>query len=178
MKLNELPSYDYLFDCLDYYPDSGDFIWRVRPVHHFSDARSCKITNTQFAGTHAGKLRNGYIVITLDGISYRAHRIAWKMMTGEEPPELIDHRNRKRHDNRFKNLRIANKAQNGRNARTPSNNTSGVKGVTWDASRQKWKIFVSARGHTIQGRFDTLKAAEHAAKKARAQLHAEFACSA
>lgn len=51
---------------------------------------------------------SGYIVLTLTFAgkrkNYYAHRIIWKLVTGQNP-EVIDHKNRKRADNRWCNLR-------------------------------------------------------------------------
>lgn len=71
--------------------------------------------------THIDK-KTGYIHLTLTHNgkrkSYSGHRIIWKLMTGETP-EVIDHKNRKRADNRWVNLRNTNSKSNAQN-RTPS----------------------------------------------------------
>lgn len=65
----------------------------------------------------------GYIelTLTLSGKrkSYYAHRIIWKLMTGLTP-EVVDHKNRRRADNRWINLRNTTPKGNSSNL-TPSN---------------------------------------------------------
>jgi len=77
-----------------------------------------------------------YVQVGIDGELYLAHRIIWKMVTGTDPIE-VDHKRGK--SNKWSNLRNATSLQNNRNRRLNSNNKSGVKGVCWEASRQKWR---------------------------------------
>ena len=71
----------------------------------------------------------GYISIEHHNIVYKAHRLAWFIVTGEWPKNQIDHRNRIKHDNRWQNLREATNGQNKSNCRVYANNRCGVKGV-------------------------------------------------
>jgi hypothetical protein len=168
-----LPSKDYLWECLDYDPDSGRLTWKHRPVQHFKRRADHLTWNIKFAGKPALKRRHfgGYSAGTIDYQKCLAHRVIWKMMTGDEPPQ-IDHINGVRSDNRFANLRAATNAINCRNAAQRSDNTSGVKGVHWDASRQKWAAVISAdRKHYHLGRFDTLAEATAARRTAERFLN-------
>ena len=49
---------------------------------------------------------NGYMSVSILGIAYRIHRVIWKMIHREEPPEMLDHINRVKTDNRIENLRV------------------------------------------------------------------------
>src|SRR5690606_24034484 len=82
---------------LRYSRKSGAFSWRV------------PTTNRIAAGSAAGTVMNaGYVHIQVDGVLYLAHRLAWRMVTGDDPgPAQIDHKNRNRTDNRWVNLRLA-----------------------------------------------------------------------
>jgi hypothetical protein len=107
---------------------------------------------------------------------YLAQRIIWKIMTGEEPTEQIDHRNGNRLDNRWSNLRAASNGQNIHNSKLRRDNTSGVKGVCWDIEAKKWsaQLAIGKRQRRI-GRFSTIEAATKAINKARLELHGAFA---
>jgi hypothetical protein len=89
---------------------------------------------------------------------------------------LIDHKNVNGLDCRQSNIRPATKATNARNRGIDRNNTSGVKGVHFEASTQKWRaeIWVDKR-HIRLGRFDTLEEAAAVIAVARREHHGEFA---
>jgi hypothetical protein len=63
---------------------------------------------------YAPKNWNEYANVTVEGTSYAAHRLAWALMTGQQP-EIVDHINGLRHDNRFCNLRSGTYAENAKN---------------------------------------------------------------
>ena len=153
-RLKELMSYD---------PAAGEFRWRVS-------------RGPRRAGSVSGCMNvRGYIQIKIDGKDYLAHRLAWLYVHGEFVQEL-DHINGIRTDNRISNLRPATRSQNNGNARKQSNNTSGLKGVSWYKRLQKWKAQITFNGRYIWlGIFDTREAA-HAAYCAKSrELFGEFA---
>jgi hypothetical protein len=92
--------------------------------------------------------RNGYIVITIDGKQYPAHRLIYLYHHGYMPEPEIDHKNRKRSDNKIDNLREASVSCNQRNRGNPSNNKSGIKGVWYDNREKKWRAGI--RNNNIQ----------------------------
>ena len=61
-----------------------------------------------------GSYDNGYERMGIQGERYMNHRIAYLYMTGEEP-EIVDHINQDRSDNRWSNLRASNFSQNNHN---------------------------------------------------------------
>lgn len=68
----------------------------------------------------------------------------------------VDHINRNKLDNRRENLRLVDHSTNMHNRPKQANNTSGLKGVSWDASRSKWKAAIQVRGQQVYlGRFLT-----------------------
>ena len=116
-----------LCELLYYNPETGQFVWR-------------KSLPGRQAGAVAGaKTGHGYVGINFDSHNYQAHRLAWFYVYGEWPTGELDHINRVRDDNRIENLREATRSQNMGNYPKPANNTSGYKGVTWQATSNKWK---------------------------------------
>ena len=81
---------------------------------------------------------SGYKRVSFGNKRYRSHRIIWLWMTGELPPENMDHINGDRSDNKWINLRVASTSENNRNLRVSKRNTSGVIGVRFYGLRGKW----------------------------------------
>jgi citrate synthase len=81
---------------LHYDPDTGIFTWKVT------------LSNRNPAGKKAGCIDHyGYIMMSIHGKRYKAHRLAWLYMTGAWPTNQIDHKFNNRSDNRFSELREA-----------------------------------------------------------------------
>lgn len=121
---------------LRYHKSSGRLVW-VRVT-----------SNRVKVGQEAGTFSHGYRVVALFGHIYRVHHIAWLLVTGNWPKNEIDHKNTKRADNRWQNLREATRTQNNGNTPRPRHNTSGFKGVSWHAARRKWAAYINIAGKT------------------------------
>lgn len=99
-----------------------------------------------------------------------------RVIVGPAADLEADHRDGNGLNNRRLNLRPATQAENGQNGRLRSNNSSGVKGVTWHKSRGKWHARIMAnRKYWHLGYFESLDAAASAYAKASRQHHGEFA---
>ena len=117
MKTLILPSQKTCLAMFSYDPIDGTFLWKYHPDR-----------STRFNGRYAGT--PAFISIDTDGYHtsrftnpdndvrgrYRASRIAFKIMTGRDPVELIDHRDRNRANDAWDNLREATVSQNGMNS--------------------------------------------------------------
>lgn len=161
--IRALPSVRSLQNLFRYNPESGDLHW-ISP--------RLGLTRT-LAGSLGDK---GYIKVIIEGRSYLAHRLIWKLVTGSEPLDQIDHIDGDRSNNRFSNLREATNGENRFNTKLAKNNRSGVKGVCWESGRRKWRAVITSSGDTIRlGRFDTVAEAKAAISIAREKMHGEFA---
>lgn len=162
-------------EFLNYDPNSGIFTWRSRGKEHFASKRGHAIWNGRYAGKPAGCLHTGAdgyqsIYIAIFRKKYKAHRIAWMWMLGEQPPEQIDHINRDGRDNRWKNLRASNQSENKRNMSRRIDNTSGVTGVRWNARIGKWMVQPTFNGKQMFiGYYDDIESAELAIKNHHAK---------
>jgi len=151
---------NYVYD-----PDTGYFT-RIKKT----GSRNC-------VGYVAGskRLRDNYIMISLSGKPYNAHRIAWLYMTGEWPKDQIDHINRIKSDNRFSNLRECTAQQNSRNTATSNKNKSGYKCVHWRGLPKKWAAGISVGGEYIElGLFDCRHDAARAYNAKAKEVDSEF----
>ena len=152
---------------LHYDPETGVFV-RTKGVQGFASGST--------AGNHHAA--SGYVMIGVDRRSYRAHRLAWLYMTGAWPPGDIDHINRDRADNRWAKLRVATRSQNNANAKRRCDNTSGARGVSWDAKNKRWRAYVGVGGKQLHlGRFDTVEQAVAAQASAFQATYGEFAAA-
>ena len=144
-----------------YDPDTGDFTW-VRCANRRVSA-----------GQKAGCLNyDGYVVISLGGVVYRAHRLAWHIVHGCWPSDQLDHINGNRADNRIANLREATAAQNHQNIAKRSDNKSGYPGVSYAPWASAWRAEIRVSGARRRiGYFSTPELAYAAYSKAKAELH-------
>ena len=117
-------------DVIDYRPETGEFVWKI------DAARRCK------AGSKAGSLRkkDGYYTIYYQGHHYGAHRIAWFLMTGEQPPPLVDHEDTNRSNNKWENLRNLSYQANSMNRK------KSLVGVTRDRKHDAWIAYIYCGG--------------------------------
>lgn len=89
----------------------------------------------------------------------------------------VDHINHNALDNRRGNLRIATNAENSRNSRIGSNNTSGYKGVSWLKTSQKWRARIMFNRKEINlGCHNNIVEAAKAYNIAAKKYFGKFAC--
>ncbi len=161
---------DGLMAALDYDPDSGVFRWRYR----FDKPTKW---NTRWADKPAGGYdKDGYQVITVNGHGYKAHRLAVLFVTGEWPPEDVDHADLNPGNNRFSNLRVATRSENNGNRTMQGRAASGLKGAYRVPSTGRWYSRI-ARGDYSEclGTFDTKEQAHQAYVAAAERVFGEFA---
>ncbi len=157
-KTIQLPSQETLLD-LFYYKDGGLY-WNTKRQ---------KIQQDTKAGFHCPK--SGYIFIRLDGVLYREHRLIWQMLIGE-CPNTIDHINRKRNDNRIENLREVTDSENCYNTNKRKDNTSGVRGISWNKLKNKWRVFINVDKKRLElGHYDDFEMACRIINEAREKYH-------
>jgi len=118
---------------------------------------------------------DGYLKVGFNSRQYLVHRIIFLYHHGFLP-ECLDHINGIRSDNRIENLRPATKYQNILNSNLRSDNTSGVKGVCWNARKRKWfaRIHVDKKTMSL-GYYDDLELADLVVQEARVIYHKEYA---
>ena len=158
------PSHEELHRELNYNPVTGLFKW-----HHPGKGRRSNL----IAGTYDN--RKGYLSIWFGERFYKAHRLAWKMMTGKDPVEQIDHIDNDTRNNSFDNLREATNGQNRHNIKASKTSKSGIKGVSYVIRARKWRGYVTVNGvKTGKETFLTKEDAEDYVKALRVQLCGDF----
>ena len=161
---------EYVRSILLYFPKTGQLFWKDRPELYHP-------INVKMRGTLAGTVKpSGHRDVAIDKHIYAAARLIWLIQTGKWPKHEVDHKNVKPDDNRWKNLREATPGQNCQNKRLRPDNTSGFKGVSWQASIGKWKASIGfERQFYYLGIYDRLEDAAAAYRKAARRFHRKFA---
>ena len=157
-----------LKELLRYDPETGEFVWAID--------RSSKVRAGHVAGhKHA---QYGYIYIGIDGMRYRAHRLAWMYVFGEHPDAWIDHINGDVQDNRIRNLRKATPSQNQQNrGGAQRNSKSGLLGVQWwspygQIVSKPWRAMIRFGGKRLSlGYYATPEEAHAAYMTAKTKFH-------
>jgi hypothetical protein len=149
-------------DWLSYSPETGEFIWIK------------KGKGKNVLGGRAGWYdRDGYVCITVQGAKYKAGRLAWWFMTGNQPTGAVDHINGVRHDNRLDNLRIVSPHESSANRAMQENNTLRVKNVTFSKGAYQVRVSFNKKSHYF-GRFKSLDEAARVAATAGKTIQGDF----
>ena len=142
---------------LHYNPEMGIWTWLNPPS-----------PNARLKGRQAGHRRpDGYRVIRIGGAPYYSSRLACLYMTGRMPIEEMDHIDRNPSNDRWANLREANRSQNKYNRVV----FPGLRGVYRTGSR--WWAQIGRSGYL--GVFDTIEEAIAARDAAAIKLGGDFA---
>lgn len=121
------------------------------------------------AGSKCGSYdcSTGYMQMKFNGKLTTFQRFVWMYHHGEWPNGEIDHINGDQLDNRIENLRVVSKQENARNTGKRVNNTSGIIGVSFDKTRNKWLAGITVNyKHVGLGRFENKEDAIRARKNA------------
>ncbi len=180
MALIDYPSIDFIRQALRY--EDGKLFWLNRPRDHFPSTRGWNIYNARFADKEAGTIREDktdkrHLIQFGARKKIRIYRytIVWALHKNEWCLEL-DHENHNSLDDRIENLRPATRSNNLGNAKIRRDNISGIKGVCWDSSRQKWMAQIRVRNrHKCLGRFESILDAKAAYMTAAREHFGEFA---
>lgn len=109
----------------------GNLYWAVSPNPRRKD----------HIGKTAGCIRkDGYISIKFKNKSLLAHRIVWYIFCGNQIPDVIDHKNRTKSDNRIENLRESSDRKNQWNRK---NKASKLPGAAKYKNRWQSKILIN-----------------------------------
>jgi len=137
-----------LDELLKYNPTTGQLIWKTN-----------KHSKSIVPGTEAGCINkvNGYRTISLFGLSYPAHHIAWFMYHKDWATNQLDHINQVRSDNRISNLREVSIAENARNRSRRLGTSTGEHGIWFDRRRYKYVAEITMNGKRVYlKRFDDI----------------------
>lgn len=121
-----------------------------------------------------------YAVTTIRDVAGRRrfvslHRFLWDLHGGAQTP-IVDHENGWGLDCRWTNLRQANHRQNAWNTGRHRGSTSGIKGVTYDKTKRKWRARLTHNGRRIEiGCWRRKSTAKRAYALAARRVYGKFA---
>ena len=157
------PSQQELLEFLNYDPLTGIVTWKK--------AKSNRVRIGDVAGNRATP---GHLQIKFNGQTLQLHAVIWCMVYGYWP-DLLDHEDTAKTNNRLNNLREATSVQNAQNRNIRSDNISAYKGVNKKPNgRYRARIWNGAKNITL-GTFATPKEAAEAYDKAAINVFGQFA---
>jgi hypothetical protein len=106
--------------------------------------------------------------------SHLESNVIWFLRTGVWELATIEHKDGNPTNNAVSNLRLSSHAENMRNTKIRTDNTSGAKGVY--RMRKNWQVKIESNGKTyVAGTFKSLETAKIVRKLAEQRFHGEFA---
>lgn len=164
VKNDTILTQNHLQSILDYNPNNGIFRWKV------DLPRMCTKV-----GAIAGSIGSRYANIQINNKRYQIHRLAWLYVYGIFPPQMLDHINGNKLDNRISNLREATLSQNQFNTKINKLNTTGFKGVRRTNRKTPYTASIRINKKIVHlGVFNTPEEAHKAYCKAAKEIHGEF----
>lgn len=139
---------EFMFDLEDF-DKVKDYCW-FEDGHGYVNARDKKLNKT-----------------------VKMHRIILDLDFGDK--EIVDHINHNGMDNRKINLRKCDRSKNAMNAELQSNNTSGVCGVSYDKSCNRWCAYIRKNNKNYNlGSYLNFEDAVRARKRAEETMFGEY----
>jgi len=170
-KEDEIVFYQYAVSLVECNIETGIVIWKKREPTEVSNY--WKNWNTKYAGKECGRVnqegyRSACITYKAKQMYVSMHRLIWFAAYGCLPTNYIDHINQNRADNRLVNLRDVTSAENNKNRKITSNNSSGVVGVHFNKGKGKWRAVVTVN-HKVHylGYYKEIDEAEKVVKEFR-----------
>jgi HNH endonuclease len=131
-------------------------------------------TGSVFLGTRKSPVgsKESYRCVSVEGKRCKAHRVAWALITGEQPPDIIDHVNGDPADNKWANLRNATHQENGTNRNSAeARNKLGILGVH-QMPNGRFRAMIKTEGRKQHiGVYDTAEEAHEAYLRTKADQH-------
>lgn len=152
--------------------ETGNLFWKAREPGLFG-VENHNPWNAKYAGksVYLRPRGDGYFQVRIFGREFTFHRVVMALSTGRWAPEMVDHINGDRSDNRLVNLREASPSDNARNRGRSKNNRTGRIGVNLAPRAGAFTAAIVADGkRTHLGTFDSFERACAARAEAERDL--------
>jgi hypothetical protein len=160
-----LPTQKELHTLFEYSPTTGLFTYKIKPNQRIR------------IGSVAGTIHKvtGYRLIQVNKKSYKASRLAWMYVYGEDPGDLtVDHIDRDKANDAIDNLRLATQSQQLFN-RSGWNKSTGIRGVRYNQKTETYSAVICFGGLNTTKQFNTAEEAQTYYNKLRAEHGGKFA---
>jgi hypothetical protein len=118
---------------------------------------------------------DGCLTVSIDKKCYLVHRIIFMMHNGYFP-EMVDHIDGNRTNNKIENLREATHAQNAWNSKPRADSNIGIKNITYNKKFNQYTVRIQVnQERKYIGAFKDLELAALVAMEARNKYHGKFA---
>ena len=165
---NQLPSQERLNELYDYSVITGK-LYRKSAGQGIKPSSIGKEVGSEFI----------YTMVNVDGNVWGAHRLIWKMVTGEDPLDRdVDHIDKDKNNNSWLNLRLGTRSQNNVNSGPQKDNKAGYKGVCPNprSKRNPFTAYIQKDFKTYYlGSFKDAESAAIAYNNKALELFGEFA---
>lgn len=152
-------SIERLRQVLRYEAETGNFYWIYRDTHKSNLGKNASIVRS-----------HGYLNICIDGNYYYTHRLAWFYSHGEWP-NVIDHIDGEKTNNKLENLRSVSQRCNLENVLKPrKHNKSNLLGAFKTKSGFNSRLGYNKKSIYL-GHFKTAEEAHNAYVKEKRRLH-------
>lgn len=159
--LNEIVYYNNYVEIIIYDSDSKE---KSRAIIDNEDVE--KVINYKWHQTTGGYIKNTELGML--------HRYILNI-NNDNDNLVVDHINHNTLDNRKNNLRVCTQKDNVKNTIIAKNNNSGVTGIGWMLSRNKWRVRISLDHKQIYlGLFDDFEEAIRVRQEAEIKYFGEF----
>lgn len=176
MAVCTLPSTDRLNQLFRYNEKTGEIWHRARRPEEFTSERAWRLWSVRYVNRIAtSNHKAGYLTVRVGPRNHLAHRVAYKIWFGVEPPSVLDHINGDKADNRIANIRPASKVTNGFNRGPDRDSRTGYKNVTYVRRANRYTSCFTAHGvRYYVGCFRTAEEAYEAYVAKAKKIHGEF----
>lgn len=147
-------------------------------VSNYGNIRNSKTGRILKPGTN----KLGYLRVDLchngEKSTQRLHRFVMKAFeNNNENKSFVDHIDNNKLNNCLFNLRYATTSENQQNRSLNTNNTSGVKGVSWRKDANKWQVIIRSpitNKQTHLGYFNNIEDAKRTRQAKAKELFGEY----
>lgn len=129
------------------------------------------------AGTVCDSKLGKYLKVTLDGVAYLQHRVAWYLHNNEQPPQVIDHIDKDGTNNCIANLRAATTSTNQMNIDVHTRSKTGIKGIMPIRNGTLFRAEVCVDGKRYQKHSKDIEVLTKWLEVTRSKHHGEFTSS-